>query len=174
MQSLDEAARSSRASGRAPAPAVIDHPAGTQSWLLCGIGPHRFILPMVEVIETMRLLPIQAVAGAPPLVLGLSVIRGVPVAVVHTALLFNCESPRYTRLVTVRTGESAIALAVEAVFAMADVDTGALRQMPPLIGNDNAVVAMAARDRNLFFLLNAARIVPDEFVVSGNAKGIAS
>jgi purine-binding chemotaxis protein CheW len=163
MQSLDEAGQ-----------VAIDHPVDTQSWLLCGIGPHRFILPMAEVIETMRLLPMQAVAGAPPLVLGLSVIRGAPVAVVNTALLFGCKSPLYTRLVTVRAGESTIALAVDAVFTVAVVETSALQQMPSLIGNDNAVVAMAARDRNLFFLLNAARIVPDEFVVSGNAKGIAS
>ncbi len=172
MQSLDEAGRSCLPSGRAAALAALDRPVGTQSWLLCGVGPHRFILPMAEVIETMRLLPIQAVAGAPPLVLGLSVIRGAPVAVVNTALVFGRESPRYTRLVTVRAGESTIALAVDAVFTVAVVEAGTLQQMPPLIGNDNAVVAMAARDRNLVFLLNAARIVPDEFV--NGTSGIAS
>jgi purine-binding chemotaxis protein CheW len=174
MQSLDEAGRSSHSSGRAAASIARDRPVGTQSWLLCGIGPHRFVLPMAEVIETMRLLPMQAVAGAPPLVLGLSVIRGAPVAVVNTALLFGCESPRYTRLVTVRAGQSTIALAVESVFTVAVVEADALQQMPPLIGSDNAVVAMAARDQNLVFLLNTARIVPDEFTASGDRKGIAS
>jgi purine-binding chemotaxis protein CheW len=173
MQSLDEAGGSSRPPGRAVLSAVIDRRVDTQSWLLCGVGPHRFILPMAEVIETMRLLPMQTIAGAPPLVLGLSVIRGAPVAVVNTALLFGYESPQYTRLVTVRVGESTIALAVESVFTVAVVEADALQQMPPLIGNDNAVVAMAARDQNLVFLLNAARIVPDEFAASGDGKGIA-
>lgn len=67
-----------------------------------------------------------------------------------------------------------IALAVEAVFAVATIETRALQQMPPLIGSDSAVVAVASRDQNLVFLLNAARIVPEEFVVSGEAKEIPS
>lgn len=174
MQSVDEGSRSSPPSGGAAVAVVADPGVAPQSWLLCGIGPQRFILPVADVIETMRPLPIQAVAGAPSLVLGVALIRGVPVAVVHTALLFGYESRRYTRLVIVRAGASMIALAVEAVFAVATIETRALQQMPPLIGSDSAVVAVASRDQNLVFLLNAARIVPEEFVVSGEAKEIPS
>ena len=35
----------------------------TDLWLLCTAGSHRFALPMASVVETMRMLPVEAVSG---------------------------------------------------------------------------------------------------------------
>lgn len=172
MSNLDQSDRNMTERAAPPAPA--DRYSHAQLCLLCAAGSHRFALPMSEIVETMRMLPVETIAAAPPLVLGLSIIRGAPVAVVDTALLFDRTSARYTQLVTARTGGRTIAFAVDAVLGAAVVARHDLTQMPPLIGSDDAIVAMASRDRDLLFLLNAARIVPDDFVVPDHAGRVAS
>ena len=65
------------------------------SWLLCRAGARLCALPLQNVMETMRLLPIEPVAGAPRSVLGLCPIRGAPVPVVDLqSLLAEPEAPR--------------------------------------------------------------------------------
>lgn len=50
--------------------------------LLVRFAAHTCALDLAQVVEIMRPLPIERVAGAPDLVRGLAVIRGVPVPVV--------------------------------------------------------------------------------------------
>ena len=113
----------------APAPSSIDPPnappanrgeatSTAQSWLVCSAGSHGFALPLASVIETMRMLPVEAVAGAPPIVAGLCVIRGEPLAVVDTSRLFGEQTANYQRLITVRTSERTVAFAATAVAGL--------------------------------------------------------
>src|ERR1700704_3300860 len=80
-RSLD-AVRKPTAPGGAAAIAIDADASGRTSWLLCRAGMHLCAMPLAHVIATMRVLPIEAVSGAPSYVRGLCVIRGAPVAVV--------------------------------------------------------------------------------------------
>jgi len=173
MTELSEATARRARIEPAPAPPPKCEGEDRQLVVLCRTGRHRLALPAGVVIETMRLLPIEGIAGAPPTVLGLSVIRGAAVAVIDTAALFGEAAAPYQRLVTVRTGERVIALAVDAIVGVDVIETSELEQMPPLLRDDSAIAAMTLRDPDVVFLLNTARLVPDDFAVSGDADRVA-
>src|SRR5215471_17791700 len=118
---------------------------------------------MADVIETMRLLPIEAIAGAPRFVLGLSVIRGEPVPVVDVAQLLGAEAVQPRRLVTVRGARRPLALAVDAVLGVRAVAADQLSELPPLAGAvaSEVVAAIGTLDAQLLVVLQAARLVPD-------------
>ena len=137
-------------------------------WLLCQAGSHRFALPMANVIETMRMLPIEAVSGPPRLVCGLSLIRGAAVPVIDTARLFDDEAARYQRLVTVRTGERTVAFAASAVLGVQLIRGSQREEFPPLLRDAEVIEALARSDEQLVFFLRVARALPDDFHISDN------
>jgi purine-binding chemotaxis protein CheW len=142
------------------------------SWLLCRTGSRHFALPMQQVVETMRMLPIEAVTGCPSIVRGLSVIRGAPTPVIDVALLFDSQSDQCERLVTVRTGKRTIALATQAVVGVWESADGELDDLPPLLGNVEAISGLKMLDQQLVFLLHVARIIPDDSLVRFNSAGV--
>lgn len=120
-------------------------------------------LPLAHVVETMRPLAVAPLAGAPPFVRGLAVIRGTPLPVVDLgALLFGSEPASPTRFVTLRLGPRGVALALEAVLGVRDLP-GTLTSLPPLLSGASAeaISAIGRLDEQLLLLLNAARLVPD-------------
>jgi purine-binding chemotaxis protein CheW len=143
-------------------------------WLLCRTGSHHFALPISDVIETMRMLPIESLAGAPSMVCGLSIVRGVPTPVVDPALLFGGEPGRRERLVTVRVGARIVALAAQAVVGIWTVREEELAALPPLLSEVGAVAALKPLDRDLVFFLRAARVVPDEVLDRCPVEGAAT
>jgi purine-binding chemotaxis protein CheW len=138
-------------------------------WLLCQAGSHRFALPMANVIETMRLLPIEAVSGPPRLVCGLSIIRGAAVPVIDTARIFDDKAARYERLVTVRTGERIVAFAASAVLGVQLLQGSECAALPPLLRDAEVIAALARVDEQLVFFLRVARALPDDFHVNDDA-----
>ena len=72
--------------------------------LVVMVGARACAFPLHHVAETMRPLPIKAVAGTPGFVRGVSVIRGTATPVVDLkALLENSEnSPSYGRFVALK------------------------------------------------------------------------
>ena len=135
-------------------------------WLRCRAGNHHFALPMGDIIETMRMLPIETIAGAPAIVRGLCIVRGVPIAVVDTALFFGERSTEYERIVTARVADRTIGFAVDAVIDVRSISAAAVESLPPLFGEVEAISAMAMLDDDLVFFLHAARAVPDDFFAS--------
>jgi purine-binding chemotaxis protein CheW len=139
--------------------------------LLCRAGSHHFALPMQHVVETMRMLPVETVAGCPPIVLGISVIRGAPTPVIDAALLFDGQPGRYERLVTVRTGKRTIALATQAVVGVREMADDDLDDLPPLLGSVEEIAGLTTLDQHLVFLLRAARIISDDVLDQLEATG---
>lgn len=131
-------------------------------WLLCRTGSTHFALPISAVVATMRMLPIESVANAPPMVCGLSIVGGMPTPVIDAALLFGSRPGPRERLVTVRVGRRVVALAAQAVIGIWTVPEEELAVLPPLLSDVGAVAALKRRDQDLVFFLNAARIVPDD------------
>jgi purine-binding chemotaxis protein CheW len=120
-------------------------------------------LPLEHVEETMRPLPVEAIAGVPSYVLGVSIIRGVPVPVVDTAGLISAEPGLPSRFVTIRAGRRHVALAVDAVLEIRPLPAEWLAELPPLLGPDraDAIAALGSLDARLLVVLEATRIVPD-------------
>lgn len=135
----------------------------TVRWLVCRAGAGLCALPLDSIGEIMRVLPVEPVA-APACVRGLSVIRGEPVPVVDLALLLGETSRDPARLVTVKLGRRRVALAVEAVLGLRSLDPGQLGALPPLLQDraSGAIEAVGTLDAELLFLLQAAKLLPDE------------
>jgi purine-binding chemotaxis protein CheW len=122
-------------------------------------------LPVADVIETLRPMVTETLAGAPVAVAGMAIIRGMPLPVVELgALLDGRRSEHAQRLVTVRTGRGQVALAVDSVMGLRNISRSSFRDLPPLLGgaDTHAVSAIGALDAELLLLLNAARLVPDD------------
>jgi purine-binding chemotaxis protein CheW len=129
--------------------------------LLVRAAARTCALALGSVVETMRPLPIEALAGAPPAVLGLALIRGAPLPVVALGALLGGAGGAVGRFVVIRAGERRVALAVEAVLATTILDGGLLAALPPLLreAQGELVGALGRLDRELLLVLEAARIV---------------
>jgi purine-binding chemotaxis protein CheW len=147
-----------------PAPAATAAPADVV--LVCRVGGWLCALPIAQVDETLRPLPLEPLAAAPPFVLGLSIIRGLPTPVVDTgALLGAPDRPRPGRLVVLRLqdGNRRVALAVEAVLGVRTIPTAALDQLPPLLrdAGREVITAVGALDHAFLVALHTGRLVPE-------------
>ena len=141
-------------------------PVGAHSLLVVRAGRYLCALNLAHVIEIMRPLPLEPMPGVPEMVLGLSLIRGVPVPVIALSALLDTPAPSApTRFVTVRTANRTVALAVGAVLGIREVPAAIQQAMPPLLHSAqmSAVRTIGALDTELFLVLDAARVIPDDF-----------
>lgn len=147
---------------REPLPATAAAGNSRTSWLLCRAGTRLCAIPLEHVIEIMRVLPIEVVAGAPPYMRGVSIIRGSAVPVVDTGLLIGDHATKSERLVAIRSGSRTIALAADAVLGIRAIGARMLHDLPPLLRDaaSETIAAIGALDAELLFFLRAARIVP--------------
>jgi purine-binding chemotaxis protein CheW len=133
--------------------------------LICRTGRRRCALPIEAVIETMRPLPLEPIAGAHAAVLGVAVIRSQPTVVVELGRLLGGDAAAASRFVTIRTGPRTVALAVEEVIGVEALAEDALHALPPLLAaSSSAVVSLGNVDRELLVVLEASRLVPEEAV----------
>jgi len=124
-------------------------------------------LPLARVVETMRPLPVEVMAGTPPCVRGLAIVRGVPVPVIEVAALLR-EEERTVRLgssarfVTVKLGDRTIALIVDSVVGVRSLAPDSFRELPPLLRDSelDVIGAIGTLDAELVVVLRAARLVP--------------
>ena len=134
--------------------------------LVVMVGGRACAIPLHHVKETMRPLPIEPVAGTPGFVRGVALIRGAPTPVVDLkALLENGEnSATYGRFVTMKLGERRVAIGVDGVVGLRNLDSAQLGELPPILRDVAAdlIEAIGTCDGQLLVVLRAARIVPDE------------
>jgi purine-binding chemotaxis protein CheW len=144
--------------------------------LLCRVQHLVCAVPLEHVIETLRPLSIEPLAGAPGYVCGLSMIRGVPVPVVDTGLLLGTEQARPTRFVTLRAGPHTVAIAVDSVIGVRALGAADTASLPPLlsVAGNGAVSSLGSRDGDLLLVLESARLVPDELLARLAREGSAA
>jgi purine-binding chemotaxis protein CheW len=149
---------------RAYAFSVIAQVRVWEPMLLCRVGSRLCGLPIQHIGETLRPLPVEPFADMTAFVLGLSIIRGSPVPVVHVASFLSGTAERRppTRFVTIKAGVRQIALAVDEVVGVRAIASSSLGELPPLIGEASAEVAEAVGtlDGYLLVVLKSARMVP--------------
>jgi purine-binding chemotaxis protein CheW len=133
-----------------------------------------YAITLASVIEIFRPLPIQSIPGLPSFVLGISLIRGEATPVVHLNALVNGEEPAgsTTRFVLLRVEPRPIALAVEQVIRICDLDISHFGELPYLLHNSSAEVisAVGAVDQKLLLILQAARVISKELWESLEAQ----
>jgi purine-binding chemotaxis protein CheW len=89
-----------------------------QDQLIFGVGRLLCALPLANVLETVRPLPVQPLAEAGGGLLGVAVIRGRAVPVIDTARLLGDPGAVPRRFVTVETPNGTIAFATGAVHGV--------------------------------------------------------
>jgi purine-binding chemotaxis protein CheW len=143
--------------------------------LVVRAGERLCALPVSAVGETMRPLPVAPIAGAPPYVLGVAIVRGEPVPVVDLAALVGggATAGAATRFVSVRSGGRVAALAVAEVLGVTSLGPEGARNAPLLADAcGGTLVALRARDEDLLLVLGAGRLVPPEATAAA-ARGEA-
>ncbi|SEM20965.1 purine-binding chemotaxis protein CheW [Stigmatella aurantiaca] len=121
-------------------------------------------LPIAEVVETMRPLPVTPVAEAPPFVRGVAIVRGRPSPVVHLAtLLGGTRAGTSQRFVSLRVGERQLVLEVEEVLGLRRLGARELGSLPPLLavavgGN---LEVLGTLDGQLLAALNTSRLLTE-------------
>lgn len=131
--------------------------------LLVRAGARLCALPIEQVIETMRALPLVPLSGTPPFVAGAAVVRGAAVPVVHLDALLGAAAPRpAARFVLLRCGARTAALAVDGVIGVASLDVDGATAPLLEAGAGGAVETLGARDGELLVVLRGARVVPEE------------
>lgn len=143
-------------------PNSIEKPASYPA-LLVRAGTCICALPLSHIVETMRPLAVAPLPGMPEFVRGLSIIRGEPVPVVDAGTLLGAPSGQPPqRYVTVRAGERKVALAVDAVVGVRELEPSLLGEMPPLLGNagSDLIESLGVLDADLLMVLKAGSIVP--------------
>jgi purine-binding chemotaxis protein CheW len=141
---------------------------GAGRLLICRVGAKVCGLPLERVLETLRPLPVEPLAQMPEFVRGLTLLRGRPTPVVDARRLLGSDSrPAPGRYVALDLGEQPgariVALAVDAVIGVRQVDAALFGELPGLLRESNRelVGALGALDSELLLVLEHARLLPD-------------
>ena len=136
-------------------------------------GPLLCALRLDEVIETMRPLETQPLAGTPAFVRGISVLRGVPTPVIDVARLLGGEQTEVRRYLAVHTERGAVALATGPIIGIRDVDLSIAGGHPALLGarSSRLVAGVGTIGAEPLLLLQSMRAVPDEVWEAAAAVG---
>jgi purine-binding chemotaxis protein CheW len=129
-------------------------------------------LRLDEVIETMRPLPTRPLAGTPPYVLGIAIMRGVPAPVLDVARLLAGEADTAARFVAVRTEHGPLAFATGPVLGIRPTPPAGPAAYPGVSSRLVAGVGMSGAEPLL--LLQSLRVVPDEVWAAAAGEAVPS
>ncbi|MEV6303610.1 chemotaxis protein CheW [Actinoplanes sp. NPDC051861] len=127
-------------------------------------GPLYCALPLDEIVETMRPLRTRPLAGTPPYVRGLTIMRGAPAPVIDVARLLTGVEGEIARYVAVQAGPGLVACATGPVLGVQKI-----RVAPPegpaalFTGVSKALIAAVGTvGTDPLLLLRSVGAVPDE------------
>ncbi len=142
----------------------MDQPSASSA-LIVRVAGAICAIPLTEVVETMRPLPIEPLTNTPDFILGMARIRGAAVPVVLLSGLFQgdqcCNDS--TRFVTLRVGQRSVALAVQGVIGVADLSEQVFGDLPPLLKTvrTELIQRLGTLDAEFLVMLDTARLVPE-------------
>lgn len=136
--------------------------AGTR---LCGV-------PLESVVETLRPLPVEPMAGQSAIVSGICVVRGEPAPVLNVALLIGGDADQpVTRFISMAADKSPateghrrpVVLAVDSVLGVREVESESVHDLPPLLSHvaSNLVGGLGMVGGDSLLLLRDARLLAD-------------
>jgi purine-binding chemotaxis protein CheW len=144
--------------------------------LVVGVKGRLCAVPLTHVIEIMRPLSVEPISDVPPFVQGISIIRGIPTPVVDLGALLGMPNGAADRFVTLRAGERQVALSVDSVLGVRELDVSKIGELPPLLqgASKGAIEAMGALDEQLLVVLRAGWELPDEVWQTLTAQEVVS
>ena len=122
-------------------------------------------LPVEDVVEAMRPLPVEEMVGAPAFVAGVAIIRGVATPVLDAGALLDARSlPRPGRLVLLRSDGRRVGLLVSSVAGVLTFEEEAFEPLPPLLrtADPDRIERLGRVDGALLHVLHRGRLVPDD------------
>lgn len=144
---------------------MVERAAVKRKAIIVGLKSCVCAVPLTHVIETMRPLPVEPISGVPSFVQGISIIRGIPTPVVDLGAILGTPGERAERFVTLRVGDKQVALSVNAVLGVRDLDTiMTMRELPPLLqrASKDVVETIGTLDEQVLMVLRAGWELPDE------------
>jgi purine-binding chemotaxis protein CheW len=142
--------------------------------LVCRVGAKLCALPLRDVVETMRPLPLERLPNMPTFVRGVSLIRGRPTPVIDARLVLGeseAVDSSARRCVTLSLGERHVALLVDAVTGIRSVGSTELEQLPLVLRDAQPEVeALGILDAELLLVLQHARLLSNEQLAYLEAK----
>jgi purine-binding chemotaxis protein CheW len=144
--------------------------------LVVGVKSRWCALPLTHVMEIMRPLPVEPISAVPSFVQGISIIRGIPTPVVDLGALLGMPKVAADRFVTLRIGERQVALSVDSVLGVRELDVSKIGELPPLLqgASRDVIEAMGTLDEQLLVVLRAGWELPDEVWQTLTAQEVAS
>jgi purine-binding chemotaxis protein CheW len=125
-------------------------------------------LPLEEVEETMRPLPVAPVAEAPFFVRGVCMVRGTPSPIVSLAALLGGALPTQAspgqRFIALRVPEGRLALEVDEVRGLRWLEEDTLESVPPLLRStaNGQLQHVGSLDGGLLAVLGSAHLLPED------------
>ena len=140
---------------------VTEAPPGLS--LVFGVGELLCALALRDVVETIRPLPVQPLAGTADVLLGVSVIRGLAVPVVDTARLLGAAAERPCRFVTTRTEQGPLAYATGPVRGVLPGEPDPAPPPPPVLAAaaPRLVAAVGVLDSQPLLFLRGAGLIAE-------------
>jgi purine-binding chemotaxis protein CheW len=131
--------------------------------LLVGVSHCICALPLAHVIETMRPLPLETIAGVPPYVCGASIVRGVPTPVVDLGMVLGKGVGTNGRFVSLRLSDRQVVFSVRDVLGVQRLDDSQIEDLPPLLqeATNETIESIGTLDRQMLFVLRASWMLPD-------------
>ncbi|MEW6283215.1 MAG: chemotaxis protein CheW [Candidatus Eremiobacterota bacterium] len=132
------------------------------NYLLCRAGRVLCALPLQHVRETMRPLPVEALAGTPEFVRGISILRGLPTPVVDLGVLLGGAAlPSPSRWVTMKPQDRQVALCCDEVLGVRPLVR--LDSLPPLLrdARPDLIERLGTLDEHLLLILRGASLIPE-------------
>jgi purine-binding chemotaxis protein CheW len=144
--------------------------------LVVGVQGRLCAVPLTHVLEIMRPLSVEPISDVPSFVRGISIIRGIPTPVVDLGVLLGLPNGVADRFVTLRVGERQVALSVDSILGVRELDVSKIGELPPLLqgASTDAIEAMGTLDEQLLVVLRAGWELPDEVWQTLTAQEVAS
>jgi purine-binding chemotaxis protein CheW len=140
------------------------HAAGRNRTLVVRVENLVCAVPLQHVVETMRPLPVEPIAGMPSFVQGVSIIRGLPTPVLDLGVVLGSAGSVAKRFVTLRLGDRQVALAVGGVLGVREFDSSTVQELPPLLRGAprDVIEALGTLDGEILVVLRAGWELPEE------------
>jgi purine-binding chemotaxis protein CheW len=140
---------------------------GSRCFLLVRAQEWMCALPLEEVEETMRPLPVTTVSAVPGFVRGVSLVRGLPAPVVSLAVLLGgspSQSGSGQRFISLRVPEGRLALEVDEVRGLRWMEESSLDSVPPLLQATAGghLQSVGSFDGRLLAVLGASHLLPED------------
>ncbi len=159
---------------------MIDRAVRTRQTLVVRVRARVCAVPLTHVVETMRPLPVEAVAGMPSFVRGVSIIRGLPTPIVDLGVVLGVPhcggGSGAERVVTLRLGDRQVALSVDSVLGVRDLDLSKLQQLPPLLqgASSDVIEAIGTLDEQFLLVLREVSELPGEVWQALSSRPLSS